>query len=76
VLGEVGLFAAGGTRALTALCEGDCRLWTITKEKTLEIYYQNPNFGMFFDPTRLRLRAPPRNSKERRLARLLGYTCR
>jgi len=47
VLGEVGLFAAGGTRALTALCEGDCRLWTITKEKTLEIYYQNPNFGMF-----------------------------
>jgi len=47
VFGEVGLFAAGGTRALTALCEGDCRVWTITKEKTLEMYYQNPNFGMF-----------------------------
>jgi CRP-like cAMP-binding protein len=36
VLGEVGLFAAGGTRSLTALCEGDCRVWTITKKKTLE----------------------------------------
>jgi CRP/FNR family transcriptional regulator, cyclic AMP receptor protein len=47
VLGEVGLFAAGGTRSLTALCEGDCRLWTITKEKALELYYQNPKFGMF-----------------------------
>jgi CRP/FNR family transcriptional regulator, cyclic AMP receptor protein len=47
VFGEIGLFAAGGKRALTAVCEDDCRLWTITKDKTLELYYQNPNFGMF-----------------------------
>jgi CRP-like cAMP-binding protein len=47
VLGEVGLFAAGGTRSLSARCEGDCRVWTITKEKTLELYDQNPKFGMF-----------------------------
>jgi hypothetical protein len=47
VFGEVGLFAPGGKRALTAVCEDDCRLATISKEKTLELYYQNPKFGMF-----------------------------
>ena len=44
---EVGLFSAEGKRALTAVCETDSRLLTITKEKTLELYYQNPRFGMF-----------------------------
>jgi CRP/FNR family transcriptional regulator, cyclic AMP receptor protein len=47
VFGEVGLVAAGGTRSLTAVCEDDCQLSTITKEKALELYYQNPTFGMF-----------------------------
>jgi hypothetical protein len=30
-----------------AFAEGDCQLSTITKEKALELYYQNPTFGMF-----------------------------
>ena len=47
VFGEVGLLAAPGTRSLTAVCQDDCQLSTITKEKTLELYYQNPTFGMF-----------------------------
>ena len=47
LFGEVGLFAAEGRRTFTAVCEIDCRLLTITKEKTLELYYQNPKFGMF-----------------------------
>jgi CRP/FNR family cyclic AMP-dependent transcriptional regulator len=47
VFGEVGLFAQVGKRALTAVCEVDCRLSMITKDKTLELYYQNPKFGMF-----------------------------
>jgi CRP/FNR family cyclic AMP-dependent transcriptional regulator len=47
VFGEVGLLAAPGTRSLTAVCEGGCRLSTITKEKALELYYQDPRFGMF-----------------------------
>jgi CRP/FNR family cyclic AMP-dependent transcriptional regulator len=47
VFGEVGLLAAPGTRSLTAVCEGDCQLSTITKDKALELYYQNPTFGMF-----------------------------
>jgi CRP/FNR family transcriptional regulator, cyclic AMP receptor protein len=47
VFGEVGLLAAPGTRSLTAVCQDDCRLSTITKDKALELYYQNPPFGMF-----------------------------
>jgi CRP/FNR family cyclic AMP-dependent transcriptional regulator len=38
VFGEVGLFAPLGKRALTAVCEVDCRLSMITKDKTLELY--------------------------------------
>jgi hypothetical protein len=47
VFGEVGLIAARGTRSLTAVGQDDCQLSTITKEKALELYYQNPTFGMF-----------------------------
>jgi CRP/FNR family transcriptional regulator, cyclic AMP receptor protein len=47
LFGEVGLLAAPGTRSLTAECQDDCQLSTITKDKALELYYQNPAFGMF-----------------------------
>jgi hypothetical protein len=47
VFGEVGLFAAQGVRSLSGVCENDCRLAEISKEKALELYYQNPRFGMF-----------------------------
>ncbi len=47
VFGEVGLFAARGTRSQTAVCEGDCTLHAITKDKALELYYENPRFGFF-----------------------------
>jgi CRP/FNR family transcriptional regulator, cyclic AMP receptor protein len=47
VFGEVGLFAPQGVRSLSAVCENDCRLAEISKEKALELYYQNPTFGMF-----------------------------
>src|SRR5215211_1024186 len=33
VFGEVGLLAAPGTRSLTAVCQDDCQLSTITKQK-------------------------------------------
>src|ERR671924_1312760 len=46
VFGEV-LLAAPGTRSLTAVCKDDCQLSTITKEKALELYYENRTFGMF-----------------------------
>jgi CRP-like cAMP-binding protein len=47
VFGEVGLFAPGGARTLTAVCEGDCRLAAIERDKVLELYYQDPRFGFF-----------------------------
>ena len=47
VFGEVGLFAPQGVRSVTAVCEEECRLHAITKDKVLELYYQNPRFGFF-----------------------------
>jgi CRP/FNR family transcriptional regulator, cyclic AMP receptor protein len=47
VFGEVGLFAPQGVRTLTAVCEEPCRLSTISRERALELYYQNPKFGFF-----------------------------
>jgi CRP/FNR family transcriptional regulator, cyclic AMP receptor protein len=47
VFGEVGLFAPHGVRSLTAVCDDHCRLATISADKVLELYYQNPRFGFF-----------------------------
>jgi CRP/FNR family cyclic AMP-dependent transcriptional regulator len=47
VFGEIGLFAPGQVRTVTAICADDCRLATITRDKVLELYYQNPRFGLF-----------------------------
>jgi CRP/FNR family transcriptional regulator, cyclic AMP receptor protein len=47
VFGEVGLFAPHGVRSVSAVCDGDCRLYAITKDRVLELYYQNPRFGLF-----------------------------
>jgi CRP/FNR family transcriptional regulator, cyclic AMP receptor protein len=47
VFGEVGLFAPQGVRSVSAVCEDDCRLYSIAKDKVLELYYQNPRFGFF-----------------------------
>jgi hypothetical protein len=47
VFGEVGLFAPHGTRTLTAVCEQDCRLSAISRQRVLELYYQDPEFGYF-----------------------------
>jgi CRP/FNR family cyclic AMP-dependent transcriptional regulator len=47
VFGEVGLFAPRSVRSLSAVCEEDCRLHAITKDRVLELYYENPRFGFF-----------------------------
>jgi CRP/FNR family transcriptional regulator, cyclic AMP receptor protein len=47
VFGEVGLFAPQGVRSVSAVCEDDCRLYAITKDRVLELYYQDPRFGFF-----------------------------
>lgn len=47
VFGEVGLFAPQNVRTLSAACDEDCRLYTIPRDKVLELYYQDPKFGFF-----------------------------
>jgi CRP/FNR family transcriptional regulator, cyclic AMP receptor protein len=47
IFGEVGLFAPQGVRSVSAICDDNCRLYAITKERVLELYYQNPRFGLF-----------------------------
>ena len=47
VFGEVGLFAPQSIRSVSAVCEEDCALHAITKDKVLELYYENPRFGFF-----------------------------
>jgi hypothetical protein len=45
--GEVGIFADSGKRTLTAVCDDDCELLSITREKVIELFYQEPRFGFF-----------------------------
>jgi len=45
--GEVGLFATASVRSSSAVCAGDCKLYSINRDKALELYYQNPKFGFF-----------------------------
>ena len=47
VFGEVGLFAPHGVRTLTAVSEASCCLSAISRERVLELFYQNPEFGFF-----------------------------
>ena len=47
LFGEVGLFAQRGVRTVTAICEEPCRLWSISRERVLELFYENPRFGFF-----------------------------
>jgi CRP/FNR family transcriptional regulator, cyclic AMP receptor protein len=47
VFGEVGLFAPQSVRSVSAICEENCRLYAIAKDKVLELYYQDPRFGLF-----------------------------
>ncbi len=47
VFGEAGIFSPRNTRTATAICGSDCTVYTIHRDKVLELYYQNPKFGFF-----------------------------
>jgi CRP-like cAMP-binding protein len=47
VFGEVGLFSPQGVRSASAVCEDDCLLATIDRQRALELAYQDPDFAMF-----------------------------
>jgi hypothetical protein len=45
VLGEVGIFSPYNQRTATGVCSSDSILHTISDEKIIQLYYQNPSFG-------------------------------
>lgn len=47
VLGEIGIFSPENRRTATAVCKTDCTIYTISHEVMLQLYYQNPRFGLF-----------------------------
>ena len=47
VFGEVGLFSPQGVRSASAVCDDDCLLATIDRQRALELAYQDPDFAMF-----------------------------
>ncbi len=46
VIGEIGILSADKRRTATLLCETDVELLAITDDHVLQLYYQNPEFGL------------------------------
>jgi CRP/FNR family transcriptional regulator, cyclic AMP receptor protein len=47
VLGEIAAFTPDNKRTCTATCVTDCELYTLTNDNMIQLYYQNPQFGMY-----------------------------
>jgi CRP/FNR family transcriptional regulator, cyclic AMP receptor protein len=47
VLGEIAAFTPDNARTCTAVCITDVRLYRLANETMLQLFYQNPRFGMY-----------------------------
>ena len=47
MIGEIGLFSPDHTRTTSAICETEVEALTLTEDKVLQLYYQNPKFGFY-----------------------------
>jgi len=47
VLGEIAAFTPDNRRTCTAVCATDCELYTLSNDDMIQLYYQNPQFGMY-----------------------------
>ncbi len=47
VFGEVGVFASHATRSASAILGEESEIYSIHRDKVIELYYQNPKFGFF-----------------------------
>ncbi len=47
IFGEMALFTKSGKRTASARCLTDVRLLTITYEQFEQLYFQNPEFGLY-----------------------------
>jgi CRP-like cAMP-binding protein len=48
LVGELGFLTPNQRRTATVECIEDAQVMTITYERLLEIYFQNPQFGYYF----------------------------
>src|SRR5215475_1582484 len=48
IMGELGFLTPNNRRTMTIECIEDGQVLTITYERLLEIYFQNPQFGYYF----------------------------
>ena len=46
VIGEIGIFSPDKVRTATLKCESDAEFLTIVDSHVLQLYYQNPEFGI------------------------------
>lgn len=47
IFGEIAFFSDSKERTLTAVCKGPCSIVSIDERSFMQLYYQNPAFGMF-----------------------------
>jgi CRP/FNR family cyclic AMP-dependent transcriptional regulator len=47
IFGEMALFTAAGRRTASAVCTSDVKLLVITYEQFEQLYFQNPEFGLY-----------------------------
>jgi hypothetical protein len=47
IIGEMGLFSPFKERTTSAICETDLTCLVLSNSKVLELYYQNPEFGLY-----------------------------
>ncbi len=47
VLGEIAAFTPDNRRTCTAVCESGCELYTLSNDAMIQLFHQNPRFGMF-----------------------------
>lgn len=46
-VGEIAFFTDQKQRTLSAICDGPCEIVPINERTFMELYYQNPAFGMY-----------------------------
>ena len=47
VFGEIGLLSADKARMATAICEGECELYSVTQDVVFQLFSQKPEFSFF-----------------------------
>jgi CRP-like cAMP-binding protein len=47
IIGEIGIFSPAKERSASAACETDVTALVLSNQKVLELYYQNPEFGLY-----------------------------